>query len=93
MFDAKHTETIYAIRALRDIANEQTRPLVLWIGAGASRWCGDPGGGELADLSIVGFSGRKSHMAATSPAFKFPVGILVFVLEITSSLKKCSTVY
>src|SRR2546421_971414 len=31
--DAKHTETIYAIRALRDIANEQIHPLVLWIGA------------------------------------------------------------
>ncbi len=91
MFDAKHTETIYAIRALRDIANEQTRPLVLWIGAGASRWY--PGWGELADLSIVAFSRRKSHMAATSSAFKFPVGILIFVLEIMSSLEKCSSVH
>ena len=50
MLDAKDTETIYAIRALRDIANEQTRPLVLWVGAGASRWCGYPGWEELANI-------------------------------------------
>jgi len=47
----------------------------------------------LLTLSIVGFSRRKSRMAATSPAFKFLVGILVFVLEITSSLEQFSTVH
>ncbi len=49
MLDTQDTETIYAIRALREIANERSRPLILWIGAGASRWCGYPSWEGLAD--------------------------------------------
>jgi hypothetical protein len=49
MLNACDTETIYAIRALRDVVSERSRPLVLWIGAGASRWCGYPSWEDLAD--------------------------------------------
>lgn len=48
MLDAKDANTIHAIRALRSIASERSRPLILWVGAGASRWCGYTGWEELA---------------------------------------------
>jgi len=48
MFDAKDANTVHAIRALRSIAAERSRPLVLWLGAGVGRWCGYVGWEELA---------------------------------------------
>jgi hypothetical protein len=48
MFDASDPLTIKAIRALRATVAERPRPLILWLGAGVSRWCGYPGWDQLA---------------------------------------------
>ena len=48
MFDASDPQTVKAVRALRVAVVERTRPLVLWLGAGTSRWCGYLGWTELA---------------------------------------------
>jgi SIR2-like domain len=48
MFDASDPQTIKAVRALRAVVAERTRPLILWLGAGVSRWCGYPGWEQLA---------------------------------------------
>jgi SIR2-like domain len=41
-------ETAFAVRSLRDTVR-CGKPLVLWIGAGASSWCGYPRWAEMAD--------------------------------------------
>jgi len=48
MFDAKDPKTTSAIRALRSIATERSRPIVLWLGAGVGRWCGYASWDQLA---------------------------------------------
>jgi hypothetical protein len=48
VLNANDEGTIPAIRALREVATEKAKPIVLWVGAGASRWCGYPGWGDLA---------------------------------------------
>jgi hypothetical protein len=48
MLNAGDAGTIRAIRALRDLATEKSKPIVLWVGAGASRWCGYRGWEDLA---------------------------------------------
>ena len=49
MFDAKDTQTLYSLRELQRIAAENVRPVVLWVGAGASKWLGYPLWNELAE--------------------------------------------
>lgn len=41
--------TVHAVRELERVVRSQEKPLVFWIGAGASRWCGFPLWSELAD--------------------------------------------
>src|SRR5713101_2746522 len=48
MLDSSNPETFPAISELCEIAAHHKRPLVLWIGAGASRWAGLPGWSDLA---------------------------------------------
>jgi hypothetical protein len=50
MLNAQDAATISAIRALRDLATDKTRPIILWVGAGASRWRGYLGWEDLANL-------------------------------------------
>lgn len=49
MLDGKDRETFCNIRLLRDCVKESTKPIVLWIGAGASAWCGYPLWPEFAE--------------------------------------------
>ena len=42
MLDGNDRETILALRLLRDCVESHTKPLVFWIGAGASTWCNYP---------------------------------------------------
>ncbi len=49
MLNSGDPGTIPAIRALRDLATDKTKPIVLWYGAGVSRWCGYLGWKDLAD--------------------------------------------
>ena len=42
-------ETIRALSALKSVVVSRRRPLVVWLGAGASTWAGYPLWGELAD--------------------------------------------
>ena len=48
MFDAKDIQTLYSLRELQRITAENVRPIVLWVGAGASKWLGYPLWNELA---------------------------------------------
>jgi len=47
MRNADDKETIFSLRRLKDVLDQGTRPLVLWIGAGASRWMNYPSWKEL----------------------------------------------
>lgn len=48
MIDTSSEETNFALRTLWGETRSSTRPLVLWIGAGASRWCEYPSWPEFA---------------------------------------------
>ncbi|MET0466898.1 MAG: SIR2 family protein [Chitinophagaceae bacterium] len=49
MLDANDIQTFYSLRELTDALVHKTKPLVFWIGAGASAWCNYPLWGELAE--------------------------------------------
>ncbi len=57
MLDGDFT-TYQSLRALTEIVTEDARPLVLWIGAGASVWCNYPTWKELAEAIHSGFIRR-----------------------------------
>ena len=48
MLNADDPETILSLRLLKDTVEAPARPLVFWIGAGASRWLGYPSWMDLA---------------------------------------------
>ena len=48
MFQGDDKETFHSLRLLRDVAEDKTRPIIFWVGAGASAWCGYPLWEELA---------------------------------------------
>lgn len=48
MLDASDKNTLYSLRQLRDCSRLTSKPVLYWIGAGASAWCGYPLWGELA---------------------------------------------
>jgi hypothetical protein len=49
MLDGDEKQNFYALKQLRDIVVEGSKPIVLWIGSGASKWCGYPSWKELAE--------------------------------------------
>lgn len=59
MLNADDPETFFAVRELKRVIKESPKPLVFWIGAGASRWLGYPLWGEFArDLRREFFQSR-----------------------------------
>lgn len=48
MLNADDPQTVFSLRALREVVLNGRRPIVLWIGAGASKWAGYPLWKELA---------------------------------------------
>src|ERR1039458_3500911 len=48
MLNADDADSVLAVRLLGRIVAEGTRPIVFWVGAGASRWLGYPSWKELA---------------------------------------------
>ena len=48
MLNADDPQTFYSLRALREIVTKYRRPVVLWVGAGASRWAGYPSWKDVA---------------------------------------------
>jgi hypothetical protein len=48
MFDPKDIRTLYSLRELQRLVAQKTGPVVWWVGAGASKWCGYPLWDELA---------------------------------------------
>jgi hypothetical protein len=51
MLNANDPQTVVSLRQLRSIVQSGKRPIVFWVGAGASRWLGYPSWKQLA-LSI-----------------------------------------
>jgi hypothetical protein len=49
MLDGSDTQTVHALRLLPDAISQSEKPLVFWVGAGASAWCGYPLWAGLAD--------------------------------------------
>ena len=49
MLDGNDKETFHALRLLRDSVAQGTKPIIFWIGAGASAWCKYPLWGELSE--------------------------------------------
>jgi NAD-dependent SIR2 family protein deacetylase len=49
MFDSKNNETFAAINELCSLSKESKKPIVIWVGAGASAWCELPLWSQLAD--------------------------------------------
>lgn len=49
MFDGNDRETFHSIQILKDVASRGDKPIIFWIGAGASFWCGYPRWKELAE--------------------------------------------
>lgn len=61
MLDATDPNTHFAIKELCDVASAHSKPIVFWIGAGASRWCGIPSWGSLAEELNTLFR-RRAHL-------------------------------
>jgi len=66
VLNADDPQTIYSIRLLRETVARE-RPVVIWVGAGASRWLGYPSWEELARglrfdffKSVAGFENSKA---------------------------------
>ncbi|HYL47419.1 MAG TPA: SIR2 family protein [Candidatus Limnocylindrales bacterium] len=49
MLDGNDKETFHAIRLLRDVVDKHQKPIILWAGAGVSKWCGFPTWQESAE--------------------------------------------
>ncbi|MCW0233262.1 MAG: hypothetical protein OJJ21_06670 [Ferrovibrio sp.] len=56
MLDWKSENTYVALRKLVDLLEERRRPVVVWIGAGVSKWSGYPLWDEMADDFYKKFS-------------------------------------
>lgn len=60
MLDDGNVKTFYSLRKLCEAVANKTNPVLFWIGAGASRWCGVPKWDELARIVHSEFS-RLEH--------------------------------
>lgn len=60
MLDGNDKETFHSLRLLRDVAIARKKPLVFWVGAGVSRWCGYPSWQESAEKLEKNFRKLKS---------------------------------
>jgi hypothetical protein len=40
MLDANDKETFFSLRLLRDVVDRRQKPIIIWVGAGVSKWCG-----------------------------------------------------
>ncbi|MFA4916457.1 MAG: SIR2 family protein [Syntrophales bacterium] len=56
MLDGNDLQTFYFLRELCDLAQSDKKPILFWVGAGASSWCGYPKWEELSDIIAREFS-------------------------------------
>jgi NAD-dependent SIR2 family protein deacetylase len=49
MLNGSDKETFYALRLLRDVVDKREKPIIIWAGAGVSKWCGFPTWQETAE--------------------------------------------
>lgn len=55
MLNGSDRDTFHALRELRDLVAERRKPLVIWVGAGVSMWCGFPSWMETASSVLASF--------------------------------------
>jgi NAD-dependent SIR2 family protein deacetylase len=48
MLNGNDKDTFYALRLLRDVVDKRQKPIIIWAGAGVSKWCGFPTWQETA---------------------------------------------
>jgi hypothetical protein len=77
MLSSRDPETINSLRLLKQTIESRIRPIVIWIGAGSSRWLGYPSWKDLArslrrDFSryVTGFD--NTHASALVGSGRFP---------------------
>src|SRR6266496_809770 len=61
MLDGNEKQNFYSLMRLRDLVIEVAKPLVFWVGGGASRWCGYPSWEDLAAELHSSFSKYESR--------------------------------
>lgn len=61
MLDETDNETFLSLCELLELRRRNDRPIVLWIGAGASRWAGVPGWAELGEDFYIQFKRTQSN--------------------------------
>lgn len=49
MLNGSDKETFYALRLLRDVVDKHEKPIIIWVGAGVSKWCDFPTWQETAE--------------------------------------------
>jgi len=49
MLDGNDKGTFFALRLLRDVVDKRHKPIIIWAGAGVSKWCGFLNWQETAD--------------------------------------------
>ncbi len=49
MLDGNDQQTFYSVRELYDLAQSGKKPILFWVGAGVSSWCGYPRWEELSE--------------------------------------------
>jgi len=67
MLDGNDKETLYAIRQLEELVATAAKPVVLWVGAGASAWCEYPLWRDVAaafDAQFAKFEAGYSRLRA-----------------------------
>jgi hypothetical protein len=55
MLDGSDIQTFHSLRLLDDSISDRTKPILFWIGAGASAWCGYPLWSQFAELMHSNF--------------------------------------
>jgi NAD-dependent SIR2 family protein deacetylase len=67
MLDGNDIQTFYSLRQLYEVLKENKKPLIFWVGAGASSWCGYPLWFALAEIF-------HSNFLKTEAQYKEEVG-------------------
>ncbi|MBZ5540999.1 MAG: SIR2 family protein [Acidobacteriia bacterium] len=81
MLDGNEKQNFYSLMRLRDVVVEGSKPIVLWVGAGTSRWCGYPSWDELAGQLHSIFSRSEANYEKSIGAELVAKGDLPAVLS------------
>jgi SIR2-like protein len=82
MLNGSDKDTFYAIRLLRDVIDKCQKPVVIWAGAGVSKWCGFPTWQETAEHFHANYRRFEPEYDITEGLRLLKVGRLPELFEI-----------